>query len=88
MPRRRQSLQPWLDDKSFGPIVSGIDGDDALTAACIKAHLRCLFLHNGICTHVKPNRDVPNPSETPDWCAMKETRLQETRDHLAGKPVK
>lgn len=64
--------------RSFGPNVEHND-DGTLRATCNW----CCFRVGSACTHVKPTRQIPDPSDTPDWCEMKAGMLRDVAEMVA-----
>lgn len=57
--------------RSFGPVVHHEEG--GLRASCTY----CAFRINVTCTHKNPSRTIDDPSNTPDWCEMKDSMVSD-----------
>lgn len=67
-------MSTWREKRTFGPIVEHKDGS-------FRAHCTwCAFRVGDTCTHVKPSRRMPDPENTPEWCAMRDDLLREAKE--------
>ena len=66
--------------ESFGPsVVRRADG--SYQAKCTW----CVFRIGTACVHRKPARDIPDTTNTPDWCEMLESMLRDVAEMDAKK---
>lgn len=60
---------------SFGPVVTGTEGEPGLTAKCCAGGIFCTFLWSNMCRHGKEPRKIDGAPVTPEWCEMRESAL-------------
>jgi hypothetical protein len=65
--------------RSFGPSVVRED-DGTFRASCSY----CTFRENRTCSYVRPSQEIPDPSNTPEWCEMREGMLRDAADMHNG----
>lgn len=68
-------------NKSFGPAATVIEGKD-VQISCITKNTYCFLLLGNKCGAVKPERDIPDPANSPEWCPYAEARREDVREML------
>lgn len=61
--------------RSFGPAIH-VDDSGNMRPSCEP----CTFRIHLTCTHCEPGRTIPDPANTPEWCAMRESMLRDVRE--------
>lgn len=61
---------------TFGPSV--ILSDGVMRPFCTW----CVFRIGCSCTHVTPARNIPDPSNTPEWCEMRDSMIRDAEAEL------
>ena len=61
--------------RSFGPCASFVDDSLEGVVACKMGSVCCTMLHGKMCTD--QGREVPDASDTPDWCRFRESAAKE-----------
>jgi len=54
-------------NKSFGPAAT-VTTDNEVQISCITKQTYCFQMLGNKCMAVKPERDIPDAANTPDWC--------------------
>lgn len=65
--------------RSFGPAVVVREDDGIFRPVCTY----CMFRVHRTCTYLKPVRNLPSGEDTPDWCEMRESSLDDARQMAA-----
>lgn len=68
--------------RSFGPSVF-CEPDGTFRPSCHSCTFLVLY-GKDMCRHVNPMRAVPDPSNTPEWCAMRAPMLRDAKDMASG----
>jgi len=68
-------------NRSFGPAATVIEGKD-VQISCITKSTYCFQLHGNKCCAVKPERDIPDLANSPDWCPYAAGRREDVREML------
>lgn len=67
--------------KSFGPAAT-VSTDNEVQLSCITKSTYCFQLHGNKCCAVKPERDIPDLANSPDWCPYAAGRREDVREML------
>lgn len=68
-------------NKSFGPAAT-VTKDNQVQISCITKQTYCFQMIGRKCCAVKPERDIPDAANSPDWCPYAEERRKDVQEML------
>lgn len=66
--------------RTFGPAIIH-EEDGTLRASCSW----CQFRIHVACTYGRNQRTIPDPSNTPEWCEMRESMIRDVVEEIGKK---